>query len=131
MERYQRILYPSLDLFLALAYAYIFFGLIPSRSTTFNVLAALFVALTLAGGVGIAAGGLWGRRIGKVSAWLRIIGCIVFIGLLVSSAAYLHGIYGAVGTLGAALSLVVAALSVQFVGLVPFVELLLLRNVKD
>ena len=112
MEPYQRILYAGLDLALAALYAFLFFRLIPSRSLAFSLAAGGFVAITVLGGVGIAAGGKWGRRLGVASAWLRLAGCLLFIGLLVSSAAYLHGIYGAVGSLGAALSLVVAALSI-------------------
>jgi hypothetical protein len=130
MQRHHRILYPILDLCLALAYVYIFFILIPSRSAAFSVAAGAFVVLTLASGAGIALGGKWGRRITVVSACGRILGCLSFIGLLLASAAYLHGIYGAVGTLGAALSMVVAALSIQFVGLVPFFELLLMRKTR-
>lgn len=111
------------DLLLAGLYLYLFLFLIPSRSTAFTAVAVIFSGVMALGGLGMLRPKGWGRRVAIFSAALMFLTCLVLLGLLIASAAYLHGIYGGVGQAGVVLALIAAALTVQFVGLVPALQL--------
>ena len=57
-----------------------------------------------------------------------LVSCATLIGLLICSAAFLHGIYGGVGQVGVALAIIAALLCFQFLGLVPLIQLVRLRS---
>lgn len=117
------IVYGVLDLLVAGLYVYIFIALVPSRSTLFTAIAMGLCALLAAGGVGLISGASWGRKVAAAASASWLLACAVLILLLVSSAAYLHGIYNGVGQAGAAIGLLMAALAIELVGLLPALQL--------
>ncbi len=117
------IIYGVLDLLVAGLYVYIFISLVPSRSTLFTAVAMGLCGLLAAGGVGLISGAAWGRKVATAAAGAWLLACATLILLLVSSAAYLHGIYNGVGQAGAAIGLLVAALAIELVGLLPALQL--------
>ncbi|MFH1130101.1 MAG: hypothetical protein V1754_02120 [Pseudomonadota bacterium] len=122
------IFYGVLDLVLAALYAFLFLYLIPSRSTLFTGI-ALSISFALAlGGIGMLIRTTWGAKIAALACILMLIVCAVLILLLVSSAAYLHGIFGGIGQAGVVLALILAGLSIEIVGLVPALQLAYLRR---
>jgi high-affinity K+ transport system ATPase subunit B len=122
------IVYGVADLAAASLYLLVFFKLAPSRSTAFTVLATILSGVVAAGGVGLLVRTRWGRWIATGASLVMLLACFVLILLLVSSAAYLHGIYDGVGQAGAIIALVVAALAVEVVGLLPALQLAHLRR---
>lgn len=122
------IVYGVLDLLVAGLYTYIFIAIVPSRSTLYTGIALGFCAFLAAGGIGLISGSSLGRKVATAAsvAWLAV--CALLIILLVSSAAYLHGIYNGVGQAGAAIGLLLAALSIELVGLLPALQLAHIRR---
>lgn len=117
------IIYGVLDLLVAGLYVYIFVALVPSRSTLFTAVAMSLCALLATGGAGLISGAAWGRKVAAAASGAWLLACAVLILLLVSSAAYLHGIYNGVGQAGAAIGLLMAALAFELVGLLPALQL--------
>jgi len=117
------LIYGALDLVFAVTYALLFALVVPNRFAGYSL---LLWALVLA----IAAAGV-GTLTRKPKGWLlACIGCtvqlgltIILLGLLVISAAFLAGVYGALGQGAAVLSMVFAALVVQLIGLLPAFQL--------
>jgi hypothetical protein len=68
-------------------------------------------------------------KLARIACWVLIVACGLLLVGLISSAAYLHGIYDGVGQAGVALSAIVAALAIELVGLLPILQLLYLRRV--
>jgi FtsH-binding integral membrane protein len=125
-----RLVYGVLDLVLAAFYLYVFLALVPSRDPVFTALAVVFSAIMAAGGVGMLFMKRKGRLVATVSAGLMLGVCALLIAGLLSSMAYLHGIYGGVGQAGVALGGVAVALTFQFVGLVPALQLAFLWRTR-
>jgi len=115
--------YGALDLAFAALYAWVFFGLTPGRSTAFNVGLALVCVLLAVAGVGLLAGARWGRRAAIAASLVLLAFAAAVIVALVMSAAYLRGIYGALGVGMAAVSLAAAALLVEVFALLPLFQL--------
>ena len=113
-----------LDLLLAAFYALLVLKIVPSRSPTFTVIALSASALLASGGVGMIAQTRLGLFLATLASTTMIAGTIALILLLVSSAAYLHGIYDGIGQAGAALAIVAALLSIELVGLIPALQLI-------
>lgn len=122
------LIYGALDLLSALGYALLFTVVIPSRSVAFTISALAVSAVCAAGGVGMLVRAPWGRRVAAGSALVMLGACGVLLLLLLSSAAYLHGIYDGVGQAAAAIALVTAALTIELVGLLPALQLAFLRR---
>ena len=117
------LVYGVLDLLLAAIYLYVFLRLVPSRSGTFTAV-AVGVSLVLAGGgVGMLAGRPWGRRLAFVASLVMLAACFALVTLLVASAAYLHGIYDGIGEAGSVISILIALVAIEVVGLVPGLQL--------
>ena len=123
-----RLVYGLLDFLQAALYLVLFLYVVPSRSTTFTVVAVVASGVMFIGGIGMMVGGTWGHRAARICCTVMIVSCFVLIGMLVSSAAYLHGIYNGIGEAGSIIALVVAALAIEFVGLVPTLQLIHLRR---
>jgi hypothetical protein len=112
------------DLVAASLYIYLFTAVVPSRSGTFTAVAVLISLLLAAGGVAMFfQPARWARRLAAISAGVLLAACIALILLLLSSAAYLHGIYDGIGQAGAAIGLLAAALAIEVVGLLPALQL--------
>lgn len=132
MERNRTsIVYGVLDLLVAGLYVYIFIALVPSRSALFTTIAMGLCALLAAGGIGLISGAAWGRKVATVASVAWLLACAVLIVLLISSAAYLHGIYNGVGQAGAAIGLLLASLAFELVALLPALQLAHIRRVAS
>lgn len=125
------ILYGVLDLLVAGMYTYVFTSLVPSRAPAFTIVALALCALLAAGGLGMFAGGTRGRWVATLACLVMLAVCGLVIVLLVSSAAYLHGIYDGVGQAGAAIGLLLAFLAIELVGLLPGLQLAHLLRTRN
>jgi hypothetical protein len=124
------IVFGVLDLLAALFYIVLFTWIVPSRSAGFTVLVWALSLLLGAGGIGLILGSRWGRRLAFIASVTFVVICVVLLLLLLSSVAYLHGIYDGVGQAGAAIGLLAAALTIEVVGLLPLLQLGHLRRLK-
>jgi hypothetical protein len=122
-------LYGALDLAFAALYAWIGFVVAPGRSAPWNFALASVIVLLALSGVGL----LLGLRVAR---WLAIAVSVLQLGFaastvlaLIASAAYLKGVYGALGQGIALTTLLVAALVVEGFALLPLFQLrFLLRS---
>jgi hypothetical protein len=115
--------YGTLDLIFAGVWAWLGFVVAPSRAVGFSVALGLLCAVHAVAGVGLIARAGWGRRAGLLAAALGVVFAAVVILLLVASAAYLDGVYGALGKGMAVMGLLAAALVVELFGLLPLFQL--------
>jgi hypothetical protein len=112
-----------LDLVFAALYGLLGFVVVPSRSRLFDVALAIVCALLAAAGIGLVARAKWGRPLAiGASALVLAFASVLLVGLVASSA-YLHGVYGSLGRGLSILSLVIAALVIQFFVLLPLFQL--------
>lgn len=125
-------IYGAINLLFAGLYFFLFLFLVPGRSGY-----GLGVALALGCPAAAAGVGLlkvarpWGLRVAVLSSIWSLLACFILVLLLLSSAAYLHGIYGGVGQAGSALAVIIALLSFEVVGLLPALQLAHLRRLKQ
>ena len=124
------VLLPRGEWFLSWTNPYLFAALIPTRSSAFLAVVYALSALLAAGGVGMFLQSRWGLRIAAIASITMLVACITLVLLLVTSAAYLHGIYDGIGQAGAAIGLIAALLSFQVVGLLPALQLAHLRRLR-
>ena len=124
------MIYGVLDIMVAAAYIWLITAVIPNRSTGFAVLVWLLCGLMAAGGLGLILGTSWGRIVATVSSIVWLAACGLLILGLVTSAAYVQGIYDGVGQAAAAIGLLAAALSVELVGLLPALQLAHIRRTR-
>lgn len=114
------------DLAFAALYALVGFRLAPSRQPGFTVALGAVVALLATAGVALILRTRWARLVAFVAQTVLLLFAATCVLLLLASAAYLRGIYGALGTGMAALTLVAAALVVELCGLLPLFQLRML-----
>lgn len=117
------LVYGVLDVALFAVYAYVFAAVIPSSSAWVTGIQIAVPAAALAAAVGTLSRRPAGRR-------AAVIGCAALLGLaavllvcVAASGAFLAGVYGAYGRASVVLSVLVSALIVQFVALVPALQL--------
>ena len=106
--------------------------LLPWKTAWVNATGVAYAMLQGAVALGLWRRTLWGWRLGLISGLIGLAsGVLVVTGLLLSWA-YLRGIYGAVGYGASLLSLLVAAVVFEVLGLVPAMQLraLLRREVR-
>lgn len=125
-----RYIYGVLDVLFALLYAYLILVLIPSRSALITIIGIVFSIIVFAGGIGIWKWKEWGLKVAFWASWIHLSLFILLLILLVSSIAYLHGIYGGIGQAGVALGSVAVALSFELIGLLPALKLLYIYRMK-
>ena len=108
---------------MAVLYAYVFFFLIPNRHTWVLILCGMVVLAPV-----LMAGSMLVRR--SWTWWAGIAGCallllmtVVFLVLTLMSAAFLAGVYGALGQAASAIALIGAALVIELVGIVPALQM--------
>jgi hypothetical protein len=111
------------DLALAVLYLFLVLWVIPSRSSTFTMVALAASTVLAVGGVGMLVQSRLGLVVAAVAASSMVAATFALILLLVASAAYLHGIYDGIGQAGAALAILAALLAIEVVGLVPALQL--------
>ncbi|MCB9563672.1 MAG: hypothetical protein H6709_03675 [Kofleriaceae bacterium] len=123
--------YVALDLVFAAVYAVVVTKLAPNRHAwAQTLLLGLPVAAFLMGAGTLVArlgrGTPWARRAWWLAiggAALQILLTVVLLGLLLASAAFLSGVYGAFGKAAASGMLAAAAIIVEIVGLLPVFQL--------
>lgn len=95
---------------------------VPSRHVSGGVLLwslVSFVALML---FGLTLGGPLGRRISMLGCVSMLFVEVVFVGLMISSSAFLYGVYGSYGRGASMLGIVIIVISVQFIAMVPAMQ---------
>ncbi len=116
-------LYGALDLAFAALYAWLGLAVVPSRSLTFNLALGLVCALLTVGGAGLLLRARWGRGAAIVAPLVLLAFAAAVIVGLVTSMAYLRGVYGELGQGLALIALVVAALVLEACALLPLSQL--------
>ena len=115
--------YGGLNLAFAALYAYVFLVLIPNRHGWAQLLLWSLPAVSVAMAAGMIARRWWGWLAGVIGAAALLLASFVLIGLLLASAAFLSGVYGAYGRGASAITLLSIAFVVQGVALVPALQL--------
>lgn len=116
-------IYAGIDLVFAVLYIVLAYGVLPIAGASFHGISVALGVAALAAGLGTAVRRPWGWWAGVFGSATVLVMGVGIIVLLVLAAAYLKGIYGAVGR-GAALgSLVVAALAIEVYCLWPLFQL--------
>jgi hypothetical protein len=117
--------YGALDLIFAALYAYAGGVLAPSRDPRFT--AALGIVVVLLGVAGLSLVVRGNRRdsrlLGIVASSVLLVFALAVMALLVGSASFLFGIYGALGRGIGVLSIVTAALVFEVCALLPVFQL--------
>lgn len=116
-------IYGALDLLFAGVYAALFALVVPHRATGYALLLWSLVAVIAMVGVATLSRRRLGWLLACVGCSLQLVLTAVLLGLLVISAAFLSGVYGALGQGAAVLAMVFAALVIQLVGLLPAFQL--------
>ncbi len=129
MRRRLRI-HGALDLAFAALYAYLGFAVAPGRALAWNLALSTVILLLAASGVALVAGVKAARPLAVATHALLLAFCATTVALLVAGAAYLRGVYGALGQGAAWVSLVAAALVVELCGLLPIFQLRLLLGAE-
>ena len=119
-------LHGALDLAFAALYAYLGFVVARGRSLAFDVALGTVCALLAAAGVALIGNWRRARALAIAAQSLLLAFCAATVALLVAGAAYLRGVYGALGEGAAWVSLVAAALVIELCGLLPVFQLRLL-----
>jgi hypothetical protein len=107
--------------------ALVFFGVfvaLPSRFWPVDVAGGTVALLEVVSGVGLLAGARWGRRVAAACAILVLGLGLALITVLGLTASWLSGVYGAVGTGGALILVLVAALALPYLVVLPVTKLL-------
>ena len=112
------------DCGLAAVYLLLFWAVIPSRWSWFSALVGIVAAATVVGGVGMLfCERRWAWRTAHLASCAVLLAFVLLLTGLLTSAAYLHAIYGGVGQAAAAVAIIAALLSFQLVGFVPLLQL--------
>jgi hypothetical protein len=101
----------------------VFVGL-PARWWPIDAGAAILVALLAASGVGLLLRTAWSPGVARLAARVSLAFGLVLTTMLLVTASYLGGIYGAVGQGGAVIMLLVVAMVVPYLILFPAAQLL-------
>ena len=113
-----------IDVIAALLTALGVFAGLPARWWPVDIAGALVIALFGAAGVGLLMRAPWGERAARIASFVTLGLGLVLIGILVITASYLSGIYGAVGRGGAIIFALVAGLALPYLVALPASQLL-------
>lgn len=116
-------IYAGFDFAMAILYVILFTSVMPNRHGWVNGLMYLFVAAVAVMGVAMFIRNRkgWWAAVGACGALLLL--WIVLLALILSSAAFLAGVYGAMGKAASSFALLAAALSIQVVAMLPALQL--------
>lgn len=125
------IIYGVIDLLLLALYIYVIGVAAPNRHLWAQLVLYTIPGFALLLGVGTLVGGMMREGLAARVAWITAVvgatGMLVFmvvvLGLLLASAAFLSGVYGAFGKAAAGGILGAAALIIELVGFVPVLQL--------
>ena len=119
-----------LDFLFAWTYLLIFIYVVPPFDPTVKWVAYAVSFTIMAGGLVMWTGGkvaFWAGL--SVAAFLLTV-CFIVVGLLVASAAYLYGLYGAFGKGATYVTLFAVSLVVTYVGLLPVFQMAYLLKAR-
>jgi hypothetical protein len=119
----RRWIYGGLDLLFGAVYALVISEVIPNRLPSATVHLWTLPACTLVMGAGTLAGGRYGWWTAIVAGSALLLSVIVMIVRILVSAAFLAGVYGALGKAASTFALVAVALVVEVVALLPIVQI--------
>ena len=131
-ERTMRI-YGALDLIFAWVYLLCFIYAVPPYSQAVKVLVYVVCIIVMIGGLGLILARRWGYFLGLAAAGVLGAVCVFTVLVLVMSAAYLHGLYGAFGKGATYVTLFAISVVVAYFGLLPGFQLhgLLRKEVRQ
>jgi hypothetical protein len=116
-------IYAGFDFGFALLYAVLFTSVIPNRHAWAQAMLYGFPLLAAAMGVAMIVRGTWGWRIAAGACGLMLGLTVVLLALVLMSAAFLAGVYGAFGEAASMMALVGAALVIELLALLPAFQL--------
>ncbi|MGE0871759.1 MAG: hypothetical protein AB7P03_24595 [Kofleriaceae bacterium] len=118
----RRWIYGGLDLVFAGAAAFVLLAVMPNRMLSAQLHVWSFPVLALVMAAGTLAGNRAGRQVALIAGSAMLASTILVILRLLTSAAFLTGVYGAFGTTAATSSLLAIALIIELVALLPIVQ---------
>ncbi len=124
----RRGIYGGLNLALGGGYALAVATIASSRHATDRALLWMLPTLSVCAGVGVLVGGRWGWRVASLGcAGLCALATWLLLAIAID-AAFLAGVYGALGASAAGFALIAGLLVIELVALVPVLELAWLRG---
>ncbi len=115
--------YAGFDGAMAVLYVVFFIRVIPSSHGATQLLAYAMILSSLAMGAGMFVRNEWGWRVAVGGCAVLLVLAVTLIVLFLMSAAFLAGVYGAFGQMASLVTFVAAALTIQFVALIPAFQL--------
>lgn len=112
-------IYAALCLALAIAYLILFRSTIPSKHGLTEAMAYSMIAVMVANAVALMVRHRWSWWVGVIGSGYMVVVCIILFFVLIHSAAFLSGVYGAFGKGAAGMLYLAAALIVEIIGLIP------------
>ena len=112
-------IYAALCLGLAVVYLILFRSTIPSKHAITQVMAYSMVVVMVANAVALLVRQKWSWWVGVVGSGYMVLVCILLFFVLIHSAAFLSGVYGAFGKGAAGMLYLAAALIVEIIALIP------------
>ncbi len=94
-----------------------------SSTSFWHVLLGIWAALLVASAIGLSSGKRWGRQVARVAALYQLGFLALLVAAILSSVAYLWGIYGQIGVGVSVALLLVLALLFELMGLLPVFKL--------
>ena len=119
----RRFIYLGFDLALTIAYLVLLRGVLHNRHAWAQAVMYLLPLGTTAMAVGTGFGRRWGWWLTIAGGTTLLLWTVGFIVLLLTTAAYLSGVYGAFGKAASSGALLAAALMFEAVALVPALQL--------
>ncbi len=129
-ERKSRLLIAALELLVASALLFGVWVALPARWWPVDMCGSLLAILCVVGAIGLFAGQQWGRAASLVANWATLLVGLALVTTLGLTLAHLSGLYGPVGSGGALLMGLVAALVLPYLVGLPALQLLLLRKLR-
>jgi hypothetical protein len=119
-----RRVFAGLDLVAALLLVIGVFVGLPARWWPIDTGAAIVAALLSASGIGLLRRAPWSTKVARIAAFVALGAGLLLTTMLLVTASYLGGIYGAVGKGGAVIMLLVVAMVLPYLVLFPAAQLL-------
>jgi len=123
-----RMLFGIADILTALLVAFGTFVALPTRWLPVDAAACVLVALELVSGAGLLLRAPWGPRASSAVAAVALVVGLTVVTTLALTASWLAGVYGAVGSGGAIILTLVAALLLPYLVVLPAVKFAWLRG---
>jgi hypothetical protein len=126
-------IFGALDIVFGWIYLLSFIYVVPPYSETLEVPIYALSFFMMAAGAALLVGKRWSYWLGVVAAGVLGVVCLAVVSLLIASAAYLYGLYGAFGKGATYVTLFAISLVVTWFGLLPIFQLwgLLRRPVRS